>query len=151
MRFPKVEKSLQVICGTPKTVLPKIRKVLEVLRPGVFGFWQNDGPISAKDRTNSMRLIATEVLPAVREMGKELDLVLAVRAHAGSAQAAGHRRSRIGGFAGSARVVRVFSCFLTQRLRSIGSVGAVRFQESAEAIASATARGRLRLCHLAWR
>ncbi len=61
--FPKVEKSLQVICGTPKTVLPKIRKVLEVLRPGVFGFWQNDGPISAKDRTTSMRLIATEVLP----------------------------------------------------------------------------------------
>jgi hypothetical protein len=40
----------------------------------VFGFWQNDGPISAKDRTNSMRLIATEVLPAVREMGKELEL-----------------------------------------------------------------------------
>jgi alkanesulfonate monooxygenase SsuD/methylene tetrahydromethanopterin reductase-like flavin-dependent oxidoreductase (luciferase family) len=73
--FPKVEKSMQVICGTPKTVIPKIRKVLEVLRPGVFGFWQNDGPISAKDRTTSMRLIATEVLPAVREMGKELDLV----------------------------------------------------------------------------
>jgi hypothetical protein len=64
-----------VICGTPKSVIPKIRKVLEVLRPGVFGFWQNDGPISAKDRTTSMRLIANEVLPAVREMGKELDLV----------------------------------------------------------------------------
>jgi hypothetical protein len=72
--FPQVEKSMQVICGTPKSVIPKIRKVLEVLRPGVFGFWQNDGPISAEARTTSMKLIATEVMPAVREMGKELGL-----------------------------------------------------------------------------
>ncbi|HSR57112.1 MAG TPA: LLM class flavin-dependent oxidoreductase [Candidatus Binataceae bacterium] len=72
--FPQVERSMQVIAGTPKTVIPKIRKVLEVLRPGVFGFWQNDGPISAEARQTSMRLIAKEVMPAVREIGKELGL-----------------------------------------------------------------------------
>ena len=44
-----------------------------MLRPGIFGFWQNDGPISREDRLNNMRLLA-EVLPAVREIGKELDL-----------------------------------------------------------------------------
>jgi hypothetical protein len=48
--------------------------VLEVLRPGIFAFWQNDGPISKEDRLNNMRLIATEVMPAVREIGKELGL-----------------------------------------------------------------------------
>jgi alkanesulfonate monooxygenase SsuD/methylene tetrahydromethanopterin reductase-like flavin-dependent oxidoreductase (luciferase family) len=72
--FPQVERSMQVIAGTPKTVIPKIRKVLEVLRPGVFGFWQNDGPISAEARQTSLKLIAKEVMPAVREIGKELGL-----------------------------------------------------------------------------
>jgi hypothetical protein len=55
-------------------VIPKLRTVLEVLRPGIFAFWQNDGPISKEDRLNNMRLIATEVMPAVREIGKELGL-----------------------------------------------------------------------------
>src|SRR5262249_1732921 len=73
--FPQVERSLQVICGTPKSVIPKIRKVLEVLRPGIFGFCQTDGPISAEARTTNIRLIAEEVLPATREIGKELGLV----------------------------------------------------------------------------
>ncbi len=72
--FPAVERSMQVICGTPKTVIPKLRTVLEVLRPGIFAFWQNDGPISKENRINNIRLLATEVVPAVREIGKELGL-----------------------------------------------------------------------------
>ncbi len=39
-----------IVTGTPKTVIPKIRHVLETLRPG------------------------TDVIPAVKEMAKELDL-----------------------------------------------------------------------------
>ena len=57
------------LCGTPE----KLRVVLEVLRPGVF-FWQNDGPISEEDRLNNIRLIATHILPAVRAIGRELNL-----------------------------------------------------------------------------
>jgi hypothetical protein len=72
--FPAVERSMQIICGTPKSVIPRLRKVLEVLRPGIFSFWQNDGPISKEDRLNNIRLLATEVMPAVREIGKELGL-----------------------------------------------------------------------------
>jgi len=72
--FPKVEQSLQVICGTPDTVIKKLRVVLETLRPGIFSFWQNDGPISKDDRLNNIRLIAKHVMPAVREIGKELNL-----------------------------------------------------------------------------
>ena len=73
--FPQVERAMQVICGTPKSVIPKIRKVLEVLRPGIFGFWQNDGPISGEARTQNIRMIAEEVMPAAREIAKELGLV----------------------------------------------------------------------------
>jgi hypothetical protein len=47
---------------------------LEVLRPGIFAFWQNDGPISKEDRLNNIRLLATEVMPAVRQIGQELGL-----------------------------------------------------------------------------
>jgi alkanesulfonate monooxygenase SsuD/methylene tetrahydromethanopterin reductase-like flavin-dependent oxidoreductase (luciferase family) len=72
--FPQVEHSMQVICGTPDTVIKKLRVVLECLRPGIFAFWQNDGPISKEERLNNIRLIAKEVLPAVRQIGKELNL-----------------------------------------------------------------------------
>jgi hypothetical protein len=63
-----------MICGTPKSVLPKIKTLLEVLRPGIFMIWQNDGPISREDRLNNLKLLGQEVVPAIREMGKELDL-----------------------------------------------------------------------------
>ncbi len=55
-------------------MLPKIRTVLECLRPGIFFFWQNDGPIKREDRINNIRLLGQEVVPAVREMARELDL-----------------------------------------------------------------------------
>jgi alkanesulfonate monooxygenase SsuD/methylene tetrahydromethanopterin reductase-like flavin-dependent oxidoreductase (luciferase family) len=71
------QKNMQLIVGTPKTVLPKIRKILETLRPGVFGFWHHEaGPMMTHDETKkSLRLLGEEVLPAVREIGKELGLI----------------------------------------------------------------------------
>ena len=63
-----------IISGTPKTVLPKIRHVLEYLRPGSVFFWDGDGAMSHDDQMRSLRLMGQEVIPAVREMAKELDL-----------------------------------------------------------------------------
>ncbi len=63
-----------IITGTPKTVLPKIRHVLEYLRPGSIFFWDGDGAMSHEDSMRSLRLMGEEVVPAVREMGKELEL-----------------------------------------------------------------------------
>ena len=73
-RYDKAKKSMAIISGTPKTVLPKIRRILETLGPSVFGFFSTQGPVSFEDRMTSIRLIGQEVLPAVREMGKELGL-----------------------------------------------------------------------------
>jgi hypothetical protein len=67
-------KNLNIICGTPDTVIRKLRVVLETLRPGIFLVWQNDGPITRKDRENNLKLLGTEVLPALREFGRELKL-----------------------------------------------------------------------------
>ncbi|MCY4557467.1 MAG: LLM class flavin-dependent oxidoreductase [Chloroflexi bacterium] len=63
-----------IITGTPKTVIPKIREVLEYLRPGSVFFWDGDGAMTHEDQMRSLRLMGEEVIPAVREMGKELEL-----------------------------------------------------------------------------
>jgi alkanesulfonate monooxygenase SsuD/methylene tetrahydromethanopterin reductase-like flavin-dependent oxidoreductase (luciferase family) len=63
-----------IISGTPKTVLPKIRHVLEYIRPGSIFFWDGDGAMSHDDAMRSLRLMGAEVLPAIREMAKELEL-----------------------------------------------------------------------------
>ena len=73
--YPKAVAGLQIIAGTPKSVIPKLRTILEVLRPGTFGIFQSQGPVSFEDRMTSIRLLGQEVLPAVREIGKELGLV----------------------------------------------------------------------------
>ena len=63
-----------IISGTPKTVIPRVRHVLETLRPGTIFFWDGDGAMSHEDTMRSLRLMGEEVIPAVREIGKELDL-----------------------------------------------------------------------------
>ena len=64
----------RIICGTPKTVLPRIRRVLEETRPSIYAVWGNDGTVSHADAMTCIRLLGEEVFPAVREMGKELGL-----------------------------------------------------------------------------
>jgi hypothetical protein len=63
-----------IIVGTPKTCIEKLRNLMEALRPGILGLWYHHGPMSAQDRRTSLRLLGQEVLPAVREIAKELDL-----------------------------------------------------------------------------
>ena len=63
-----------IISGTPKTVIPKIRHVLEYIRPGSVFFWDGDGAMTHDDAMRSLRLMGEEVIPAVREIAKELEL-----------------------------------------------------------------------------
>jgi hypothetical protein len=65
---------MQIIAGTPTSVLPKLRTILEATRPGIMAFWGSDGNVSHEDTKACIRLLGQEVLPAVREIGKELGL-----------------------------------------------------------------------------
>ena len=67
--YQKAQRNFQVLIGTLKSVLPKIKTLLQVLRPGIFTVFNVQGPVGNKDRMTSMR-----VMPAIRECAKELDL-----------------------------------------------------------------------------
>jgi alkanesulfonate monooxygenase SsuD/methylene tetrahydromethanopterin reductase-like flavin-dependent oxidoreductase (luciferase family) len=62
------------IVGTPDSVMPKIRHVLETLRPGSIFIWHGDGDFTHEETTRGVRLMGEYVLPAIREIAKELDL-----------------------------------------------------------------------------
>ncbi len=72
--FEEQLNKMSIITGTPDTVIPKVRHVLETLRPGNIFFWDGDGAMTHEDAMRSLRLMGSEVIPAVREMAKELDL-----------------------------------------------------------------------------
>ncbi|MSQ12524.1 MAG: LLM class flavin-dependent oxidoreductase [Dehalococcoidia bacterium] len=67
-------KNLSIISGTPKAVMPKVRHVLETLRPGTIFLWDGDGAMDHGDQVRSLRLHGQEVIPAIKEIAKELDL-----------------------------------------------------------------------------
>jgi alkanesulfonate monooxygenase SsuD/methylene tetrahydromethanopterin reductase-like flavin-dependent oxidoreductase (luciferase family) len=65
---------MSIITGTPKTVIPKVRHVLEYLRPGSIFFWDGDGAMDHDDAMRSLRLMGEELIPAVREIADDLEL-----------------------------------------------------------------------------
>jgi alkanesulfonate monooxygenase SsuD/methylene tetrahydromethanopterin reductase-like flavin-dependent oxidoreductase (luciferase family) len=65
---------LTIVAGTPKTVIASIRRIMEEARPGIMAFFGDDGHMSVEDSRTSIRLLGQEVVPALREAAKELDL-----------------------------------------------------------------------------
>jgi len=72
--FEQQMADLRIIAGTPKTVVPKLRKILEETRPGILALWGNDGKVSQKDSLLCIKMIGEEVFPQIREIARELDL-----------------------------------------------------------------------------
>jgi hypothetical protein len=55
-------------------VVAGLHILLERLRPGILVLWANDGKINHTDSMRCIELMGKEVLPALREIGDELDL-----------------------------------------------------------------------------
>ncbi len=72
--YPGVQKEMVMIAGTPDNVIAKLKKIQDILRPGIFSFWL-DGPVPFKDRKRCLELLNRDVIPAMREHGKTLGLV----------------------------------------------------------------------------
>jgi alkanesulfonate monooxygenase SsuD/methylene tetrahydromethanopterin reductase-like flavin-dependent oxidoreductase (luciferase family) len=74
MTFEEQLASTMIIAGTPDTVIPRLKKLIEQTRPGIMGLWGNDGTVSAEDTRTCIRLLCQEVMPAIREYGRQLGL-----------------------------------------------------------------------------
>ncbi len=76
-RAPSYESQLdsrQIIAGTPDQVIEQLRWIMERARPGIFALWGNDGRVNHEDSKRCIELMGKEVLPALREIAKELEL-----------------------------------------------------------------------------
>ncbi|HVN91268.1 MAG TPA: LLM class flavin-dependent oxidoreductase [Candidatus Binataceae bacterium] len=89
--YPDWQKQRQVITGSPETLIKKLRYILEVLRPGIFSFWL-DGPYDPKDRRRCVELLGKEVMPALRQIAKELELTSPFEVKPGSRPLSGGYR-----------------------------------------------------------
>jgi alkanesulfonate monooxygenase SsuD/methylene tetrahydromethanopterin reductase-like flavin-dependent oxidoreductase (luciferase family) len=72
--YQRAQTQLQLIIGNPKSVTAKLKSILSVLRPGALVIFSVQGPVGNQDRQTSMRLIAQEIIPALREHAQAIDL-----------------------------------------------------------------------------
>jgi alkanesulfonate monooxygenase SsuD/methylene tetrahydromethanopterin reductase-like flavin-dependent oxidoreductase (luciferase family) len=82
--YQKAQKAIQLVIGTPKSVIPKLKAILTVLRPGALVIFSVQGPVANADRQTSMRLIAQEIIPALKEHSKSIGLLDAFERAPGS-------------------------------------------------------------------
>ena len=72
--FEQQVAELGIVCGTPKTVIEKLKIVLENMQTGILALWANDGKVSEADSKTCIRLMGQEVVPAIREFGDKIGL-----------------------------------------------------------------------------
>ncbi len=72
--YDQILDSKRWIIGSPDTVIRNLKEVLSEMRPGILAMWTNDGTISHEDSMRCLELMGQEVLPALREIGEELEL-----------------------------------------------------------------------------
>ena len=63
-----------VIIGTPATIVPKLRRVLEALRPGIILLWGPEGPVPHETTMRMLNVLGEQVLPPLRAAGRALGL-----------------------------------------------------------------------------
>ena len=72
--FDKQLENKNIIAGTPDQVIASLKQILEETRPSILALWGNDGKVDHKDSMDCIRLMGQEVMPALREIGKDLGL-----------------------------------------------------------------------------
>ena len=68
--YEEALQSMQIVVGTPKTVIPRIKELLATIRPGILTVFNVQGPISNEDRMTSVRLIGEHFIPEIKEWAK---------------------------------------------------------------------------------
>ena len=63
-----------LLAGTPDQVIARLKTIMEETRPSILVLWGNEGRVNHEDSMDCIRLLGQEVMPALREYGKELGL-----------------------------------------------------------------------------
>ena len=63
-----------MVVGTPDSVVPQIREILEYLRPGIIIFRTGDGAMTHEDQMRTLKLMGEDVMPWFPEICNELGL-----------------------------------------------------------------------------
>jgi len=64
-----------IIAGTPDQVIDRLKLLVEKARPSILALWGNDGHVSHEDSMTCIRLLGQEVMPAIRDFGRNLGLL----------------------------------------------------------------------------
>jgi phosphohistidine phosphatase SixA len=86
--YERAQENLQIVAGTPEQVIPKIKAILRVIRPGSFTMFGVQGVASDAQRNRSVELLGKEVLPVIREYAEEIGLVDSFEREPGSVKLA---------------------------------------------------------------
>ena len=86
--YQRAQANLQIVCGTPEQVIPKIKAILRVIRPGSFTAFNVQGVASDQQRNRCIELLGREVWPVIREYADEIGLVDSFQREPGSVKLA---------------------------------------------------------------
>ena len=64
-----------IIVGSPKTVIVRVKKIMDELRVGSIFFWDGEGAMTHEESTRSIKLMGQAVIPALKEYAKEIGIV----------------------------------------------------------------------------
>ncbi|OUS09994.1 hypothetical protein A9Q90_02095 [Gammaproteobacteria bacterium 54_18_T64] len=94
--YQRAQDNLQIVIGTPEQVIPKLKAIMRVIRPGSLTAFNVQGVASDADRLRSIELLGKEVLPELREYAKSIGLTDSFEREPGSLKLApGTRRAPV--------------------------------------------------------
>ncbi len=65
--YDEAQETVQIITGSPDTVIKKLKKVIDLIDPGTIVLWGREGLMSHKVAMRSIDLMSQEVIPAIKE------------------------------------------------------------------------------------
>jgi alkanesulfonate monooxygenase SsuD/methylene tetrahydromethanopterin reductase-like flavin-dependent oxidoreductase (luciferase family) len=86
--YHRAQDNLQIIVGTPEQVIPKLKTIMRVIRPGSLTAFNVQGVCSDADRNRSIELLGKDVLPVLREYADSIGLTDSFEREPGSVKLA---------------------------------------------------------------
>ena len=75
--IPSFEEQLannMIVAGNPDMVIKQLRTILESTRASILCLWGNDGRVDHENSMSCIKTLGEEVMPALRDIGKELGI-----------------------------------------------------------------------------